>query len=267
MGSLLTVEDLVCGYNGTEVIRGLSFSVEEGEFFGIIGPNGSGKTTLFRAIGGTLKPRKGRVLLRGREVSRISRLEMAREVALLPQFMEILFPFTVEEFVMMGRYPHIPRFGRTTRRDLIEVEKSMEMTGTLSLRNRMISELSGGERQRCLLAQGLAQEPRLLLLDEPTAHLDIGHQIEAMDIVRSLNKKRTITVLVILHDLNLAGEYCDRLVLLNDGWIHSSGKPKDVLTYQAIEEVYKTVVVVSTNPVSSSPYVLPVPKIFRGEKV
>jgi len=263
MGSLLTVEELVCGYNGIEVLRGLSFSVEEGEFFGIIGPNGSGKTTLFRAIGGSLKTRKGRVLIRGREASRIPRLEMAREVALLPQFMEILFPFTVEEFVMMGRYPHIPRFGRATRKDLLEVEKSMEMTGTLSLRNRMISELSGGERQRCLLAQGLAQEPKLLLLDEPTAHLDIGHQIEAMDIVKSLNRKSAITVLVILHDLNLAGEYCDRLILLNEGRIHSSGMPKDVLTYQSIEEVYRTVVVVSKNPISSSPHVFPVPGGLR----
>jgi len=263
MGSLLTIEDLVCGYDGTEVLRGLSFYVEEGEFLGIIGPNGSGKTTLFRVIGGSLKPLKGRILIRGREVSSVSRLEMAREVALLPQFIEILFPFTVEEFVMMGRYPHIPRFGRTTRRDLAVVEKSMEMTGTLSLRKRMISELSGGERQRCLLAQGLAQEPKLLLLDEPTAHLDIGHQIEAMDIVKSLNRDREITVLVILHDLNLAGEYCDRLVLLDDGSIHSSGKPKDVLTYQAIEEVYRTVVVVSTNPISSSPHVFPVPGGLR----
>jgi len=266
MGELLRVDDLTCGYNGTEVIRGISFSVNDGEFAGIIGPNGSGKTTLFRAIAGVLKAWRGRIIYRGRDIALIHHSELAKEVAVLPQLLEVAFQFTVEEFVMMGRYPHIPRFGRTTRRDLVEVEKAMEMTGTLSMRRRMISELSGGERQRCLLAQGLAQEPRLLLLDEPTAHLDIGHQIEALDLVKGLNREKKLTVLVVLHDLNLAGEYCDRLLLLSEGRIHSSGKPKNVLTYQAIEEVYKTVVVVSTNPISSSPYVLPVPKIFRGEK-
>lgn len=266
MGVILRVEDLVCGYGDADVITGITLSVREGEFLGIIGPNGSGKTTLFRAIAGLIAPRKGRIIYKGRDTSAVSRAHLAEEVAILPQFLEANFPFTVEEFVMMGRYPHMSRLSRETPQDRQAVDKALAATGTVSLRGRRISDLSGGERQRCLLAQGLAQEPTLLLLDEPTAHLDIGHQIEALDLLSRLNREEGITVLIVLHDLNMAGEYCERLLLLSGGRVHREGAPRNVLTYQAIEEVYKTVVVVSTNPVSSSPHVLPIPGYLRRQR-
>jgi iron complex transport system ATP-binding protein len=178
----------------------------------------------------------------------------------LPQVLEIAFSFGVAEFVAMGRYPHLRRFERLKRNDLRVVEEAMEATDVLHLRERRISELSGGERQRVILAQAFAQEPRLLLLDEPTTHLDIGHQVEVLSIIRKLNREKGLTIIMILHDLNLASEYCNWLILLKEGRIFKEGPPKDVLTYQNIEDVYRTSVVVGESPVSSKPHVFLVPE-------
>lgn len=264
--NMLQVKNLSCGYGAKEVIKSMSFSVRKGDFLGIIGPNGAGKTTLFRAITGVLSLREGNVLYKGRDISGIPPRERAREIAVMPQILEVPFAFSVEEFVLMGRFPHVGRFGTLKQNDYRVLEKSLELTDTASLRKQRLLELSGGERQRAILAQGFAQEPRLLLLDEPTAHLDIAHKIRILDIVKNLNKEFGLTVIVILHDLNLASEYCKRLLLLDEGAIYKNGSPEEILTYKNIEKVYKTIVVVGKNPISSKPYILPVPEEERRKR-
>jgi len=257
--NLLEVKNLICGYDGTEVIRDISFSIHQGEFLGILGPNGAGKTTLFRAITGILKPSSGKVYYCGREITEIPPRELAREIAVLPQMFEISFSFSVEEFVSMGRFAHRKRLEGFKKEDRVAVEKAMEMTEISNLKSKGVNQLSGGERQRVLLAQALAQEPKLILLDEPTTHLDIRHQIEILDLLGELNKNG-LTIAAILHDLNLAGEYCTRLIMLNDGKIEIEGRPEEVLDYRVIERVYRTVVVVKENPISKKPYIVLVRK-------
>jgi len=263
---ILKVKDLTCGYDGREIIKEISFSVEEGGFLGIIGPNGAGKTTLFRAISGVLSSWNGNVFYKGKDVSGIRPRDLAREVAVIPQVLEIPFAFSVEEFILMGRFPHTGRFGALKEKDHEILEEVLHLTDTSSFCGRKITELSGGEIQRVILAQGFAQQPRLLLLDEPTSHLDIAHQIRILDLLKRLNKKKDLTIIVVLHDLNLAASYCDRLLLLDDGKVHKTGSPQEVLTYNIIEEVYKTVVVVEKNPVSSKPYVLLVSEEERQKR-
>lgn len=253
---LLRVNDLICGYGDAKVLKEVSFSVDKGSLLGIVGPNGAGKTTLFRAITRILRPWKGEISYCGKGLNRISRRDLAREVAVLPQILEISFSFSVEQFISMGRFPHLKKFQPLRKYDLEVIEKVMALCDVLPFRERKISELSGGERQRAILAQAFAQEPRLLLLDEPTAHLDIGHQVEILDLIRRLNRERGLTVIMVLHDLNLASEYCDRLILLKEGRIFKKGSPKEVLTFENIEKVYNTVVIVKENPISSRPYIL-----------
>lgn len=256
--NILEVKDLRCGYDYERgaVIKDVSFSVGEAEFLGVIGPNGAGKTTLFRSISGALKPWEGNISYKDKEICRIGPRDFASQIAVMPQMLEITFSFSVEEFILMGRFPHRTRFSALGEKDLAILEEVLRLTDTFSLRRRKILELSGGERQRVLLAQAFAQEPRLLLLDEPTLHLDIAHQVQILDLVRRLNKERRLSVIVVLHDLNLASSYCDRLILLKEGCIFKDGSPDEVLTYQNIEEVYKTVVVVKQNPISLKPYIL-----------
>lgn len=263
---LLEVDNLVCGYDKREVLREVSFQVESGDLLGIVGPNSAGKTTLFRTIIRVIRPWRGKILYRGKALEKISQMELAKEVAVLPQVIEIPFPFTVSEFVAMGRFPHLRRFERLKGHDLEAIDRAMELADILHLQERRINELSGGERQRAVLAQGFAQEPRLLLLDEPTSHLDIGHQVEILDMIRKLNREWGLTVIMVLHDLNIASEYCDRLILFKEGKIFKTGLPRDVLTYRNIEEVYKTVVLVDENPISSKPHIFLVSK-EEGERV
>ncbi|MFH1776426.1 MAG: ABC transporter ATP-binding protein [Candidatus Omnitrophota bacterium] len=256
MMNMLRIDSLSSGYDHREVIRDISFSVEKGDFIGIIGPNGAGKTTLFRSITGVLAPWQGTVLYKDKNIRNIPPRKFAAEVAVIPQSVEMPFAFTVEEFVFLGRFPHLGRFQYPKAGDYQVINKVLKLCDAEILRERKIFELSGGERQKVLLAQGFAQEPRLLLLDEPTAHLDITHQVGIMDLLKRLNREEGLTVVIILHDLNLASEYCQKIILLDHGRIFKKGGPEEVLTYQNIEQVYKTVVVVEKNPISSKPYVL-----------
>ena len=258
MAAVMQVTGLRCGYRGTPVIRDVSFTVGGGDFLGIIGPNGAGKTTLFRAMTNILAPDSGGVRLNGTPIAALGARALAKQVAVLPQSVETAFSFTVGEFVRLGRFPHGGRFGNPGARDERVVDEALDMTDVAGLRDNIIGELSGGERQRALVAQAVVQEPELFLLDEPTAHLDIGHATAVMDLLARLNRERGVTVCVVLHDLNQASEYCERLILLSEGRIHTEGAPKEVLTYQHIEDVYKTVVVVNDNPISKRPHVLTV---------
>ncbi|OGS26522.1 MAG: hypothetical protein A2297_02855 [Elusimicrobia bacterium RIFOXYB2_FULL_48_7] len=262
--NLLDIKNLSCGYDGKEIIKNISFSVNKGAFLGILGPNGAGKTTLFKALAKFLKPMNGGIIFQGENTAGISAGNLAKKVAVLPQVLDVPFSFTIEEFVLLGRHPHLKKLEIPKKKDYAIVENAMAKLDIDYLRHRKLKDLSGGERQRALIAQALAQEPELLLLDEPVNHLDIKHQIEILDLLKDLNSAG-LTVIIILHDLNLASEYCDNLLLLNDGRIHSSGTAESVLKYEILEEVYKTVLIVEKNPLSGKPYILLVSK-FTKEK-
>lgn len=251
---LFTVENLECGYE-TFRLREITFTVQRGEFAGIIGPNGSGKTSLLRALTGTLPLREGRVLFEGEEFSRISNRKMALKMAVVSQT-PVAAQIPAEDYIMLGRIPHRRPFQFfDSGADVAAVRRAVEMTGTEAHRGKWVHELSGGERQLVMIARALAQEPEVILLDEPTTYLDITHQVRVMDLLKRLNRENGLTVITVLHDLNLAGEYCNRLLLMNEGRLFADGDPEGVLTYQTIEKVYKTVVVVGKSPFSSRPYI------------
>ena len=256
MSSLTRMDNVSGGYDKEMVIKDISLDIKKGDFLGIIGPNGSGKSTLLRLMTRVLVPRTGAVALEGKDITTIGGKEFSRKVAFVPQDTVISFSFSAWEIVLMGRIPHLNRLQPETKRDFSIAENALAATDASYLKNKEIDSLSAGERQRVIIAKALAQEPILLFLDEPTSHLDIGHQIMILDLLRKLNKEKGLTIVIVLHDLNLAGEYCDSLVLLNEGRIFTAGLPADVLTYQNIETVYRTVVVVNTNPVSSKPNVV-----------
>jgi len=256
---VLQITELCCGYHETEVVHGVSLSVRAGEMLGIIGPNGSGKTTLLRTASGILQPFGGTVLLEGEDLHRMTTSDVARRLAFVAQDILVDFSFTVREIVMMGRTPHLGRLGWETRRDLDAAERATKFLDVNHIANRPITEISGGERQRVFIAMALAQEPKLLLLDEPTSHLDINHQVGIMDLIRRMNDEEGVSVLLVSHDLNLAAEYCDRLVLLGKGSIVMTGTPEEVLTEENIKEVYSTSVRLERNPATGRPHVMLMP--------
>ncbi|MDO9540959.1 MAG: ABC transporter ATP-binding protein [Kiritimatiellia bacterium] len=261
---MLNIDGLTCGYASGFVVRNINLQVASGEIIGIIGPNGSGKTTLLRAMTRALKPISGFILLEGENIWRIKMRDLARKVAVVSQNAEPGF-MTVEEFVLLGRTPYYERFRfLETKNDLKIARDAMALTDSLRLKDHFMNRISGGERQLALIARALAQEPKLLLLDEPTTYLDITHQVGILDLIRRLNMNSGLTVVMVLHDLNLAGEYCHRLALLDRGEIHKFGPPEEVLDYRIIEDVYKTVVVVEKNPISHKPYVLAISEAARN---
>ena len=253
---LLTVKNLYGGYHRLPIVKNVSLEIKQGDFIGIIGPNGSGKTTLLRLLSRILTPQKGTITLSGEKISGMKLKEFCKRTAFVPQDTLVNFSFTAYEIVLLGRIPHLGRLETETKKDFAIAEKSLRLTDTLSLKEKMINELSAGERQRVMIAKALTQEPVLLFLDEPTSHLDIGHQIKILNLIRGLNKGKRLTIAIVLHDLNLASEYCSKILLLNNGSIFKIGKPAEVLTYENIEEVYRTVVLVNKNPVSGNPHVL-----------
>lgn len=256
---MFSVKGVACGYGPKLVLDGIDLSVTRGEFLGVIGPNGSGKTTLLRAMTRVLEPRQGEISLEGTNIGRIPPKVFARKVATVSQTVPSV-PMTVEEFVLLGRIPHYREFQfLETKQDLVAAEQAMRVTGIEGLSGRLMSELSGGERQLVVIARALAQEPEWLVLDEPTAHLDIAHQIRILDLLAGLNRSSDLTVMMVLHDLNLAGEYCRRLLLMCGGRIRKSGSPEEVLSRELLEDIYETAVVVGKNPVSLRPFVLPIP--------
>ena len=261
---MLEIRNLTCGYDAKFILQDINFKIEEKEFVGIIGPNGSGKTTLLRAITKIIRPQNGSIIFEGEDLESLSFRELAKRIACVTQNWETDLKMTVEEFVLLGRIPHLKKWQfLETNVDEEVAKKSMSLTDTFKFKDRPLESLSAGERQLVVTARALTQEPKLLLLDEPTSHLDIAHQVQILDLIKRLNKKNGLTVMIVLHDLNLASEYCERLVLLDKGFIHKIGKPEEVLTYSIIEEVYNTIVVVEKNPISFRPYILLVPEEER----
>src|SRR5436309_11392730 len=233
----------------------LSFGIERGEIVGVIGPNSAGKTTLTRLLTRVIEPAGGEIFLDGAPLRGIERRQLARCVAVVPQGAPAQFPFTVGELVLMGRYPHGPGRYFESPRDRAVAREAMEATGVLELADMPLEHLSGGERQRAVIARALAQEPRLLVLDEPTAHLDLRYQVEAAALLRRLNRERGTTVLLVSHDLNLAAEVCDRLVLLNGGRVAAIGGPEAVLDETLLAAVFGCAVVVDKNETTRRPVV------------
>ena len=260
MGTLLKINNLCGGYYRETIIKGISLEIKKGDFIGIIGPNGCGKTTLLRLMSRVLVSQKGDITLEGKNIAYMALKEFCKRVAFVPQDTLINFSFSVWEIVLMGRIPHLKRLQFETKKDFLIAQDALLLTDTLYLKEKRIDELSAGERQRVIIARALTQEPTLLFLDEPTSHLDIGHQIQILDLLKRLNHQNNLTIVMVLHDLNLASEYCNRILLLNEGEIFKEGSPQEVLTYQNIEAVYKTVVVVNNNPITSKPYVVLVSK-------
>lgn len=256
MNIKIKTENLHAGYNGDTILKGISIELSESGFVGVIGPNGSGKTTLLRTMSRALVPQSGNVLLEGKDIYAISAREFARRVAVVPQDTMVAFDFTVLDITLMGRSPRLGRFALEGSRDVEIAMEALAQTGTQHLKDRSITALSGGERQRVMLARALAQEPEVLLLDEPTSHLDISFQYEIMDLVKRLNKEHGLTVLAVLHDLNLAGHYCDQLVMVGDGKVQASGSPEEVITSDNIRRVYGAEVWVRKHPTTRSPYVI-----------
>ncbi|MCX7856563.1 MAG: ABC transporter ATP-binding protein [Deltaproteobacteria bacterium] len=259
MSLLLEVIDVSCGYGEKMVLKNINLSVNEGEVLGIIGPNGSGKTTLFRVITKILTPFYGKVRFEGKDLKSISRKELAKKVALVSQDSIFDLTMSVMDFVLLGRIPYRSTFKFFEDDEDMRIAcDSLSQTGLLQLKDEPMSNLSGGERQLVSISKAIAQNPKLLLLDEPTSHLDIGHQVRILNLLRKLNKEKKVTEIVVFHDLNMASEFCDRLLLLSGGQIVIDGPPKQVLTFENVETVYETMVIVKENPISSKPYIFPV---------
>jgi iron complex transport system ATP-binding protein len=236
-------------------LAGVSFTLEAGEVFGVIGPNSAGKTTLLRLLTRVVSPAHGEVRLDGRPIQRLAHAELARRIAVVPQDTPRPFPFSVEQLVLMGRYPHGPGRFFEKADDRAVAADAMAATGVLPLAALPLEQLSGGERQRAMLARALAQQPRLLVLDEPTSHLDLRYQAETAGLLQRLNGERAMTVLLVSHDLVLAAEVCDRLLLLGGGRVVRIGAPADVLRREVLESVFGCEVVVSLDPLSGRPVV------------
>lgn len=265
---IIQARDLTCGYDSGFILKDINFKAQEREFIGVIGPNGSGKTTLLRALTKVIRPQRGEIFYDGQNIEQLSLKELARKIALVSQIPDAELKMDVEEFVLLGRIPYRKKWQiLETKADKEAADMAMSLTGTLRFKERFVGSLSAGERQLVLVARALAQGPRLLFLDEPTSHLDIAHQVKILDLLKKLNQENGITIITVLHDLNLASEYCQQLVLLDNGKIFRRGVPDEVLTYQNIEEVYKTVVVVEKNPVSRKPYILLVPEEERNYRL
>jgi len=236
---MIRARNIRFAYNGSgEVLKGVDLEVKRGDFLGILGPNGSGKTTLLRIISGTARQSEGSVLLEGRDMRKVRGKDIAKKIAVVHQENDLGFDYTVDEVVSMGRYPHIGRFQFNEKGGEKAVRGAMELTGTLELRGKSMTTLSGGERQRVIIARALAQEPRLLLLDEPTKNLDVRHSLDILGLIGRWNRENGLTVVMVLHDLDLAARYCSSLLLLKEGRVAGQGSVEDVMTPDRIEEVF-----------------------------
>lgn len=234
----LSVQGVSFRYRSEDVVNDVSFDAGEGQIVGILGPNGSGKTTLLKCINRVLAPHQGTVLIGGVDYRRQSRKQIARQIGVVPQSAHINFPFTALDIVMMGRSPELERFEREKESDLDIVRKAMEMTNTAFLADRPMDQLSGGERQRVIIARALAQRPKVLLLDEPTLHLDVNHQMEILDLIARLAREERMLVIIVTHDLSLAARYCDRIILMRQGRIVAAGDVVQALTREHMAKVF-----------------------------
>jgi len=254
----LTATGLSAGYGEDEILHGLDLAVPPGKITVIVGANACGKSTLLRSMSRLLSPRQGQVVLDGQSIHRMPPRELARTLGLLPQSPIAPEGITVADLVSRGRHPHQSLFSRWTREDDAAVDAALNATKTADLAERLVDELSGGQRQRVWIAMALAQQTEILLLDEPTTFLDISHQVEVLDLLTDLNHARGTTVVMVLHDLNLAARYADHLVAMTEGRVHVSGAPQKVLTEDNVRQVFGLESRIITDPTSGRPIMLPI---------
>lgn len=255
MEPVLTVKNVGFRYSTLWAVRGVDLEVFPGEMLGILGPNGSGKTTLLKIMDGMLLPHEGDVWVGGQSIVSLKRGDIAKVVAMVAQENFFRFAFSVLEVVLMGRFPHLRRLQFERRKDLEIALNALKATHALELSERSIHELSGGEKQRVLLARALAQEPAVILLDEPTSFLDLKYKKEIFDLIAHLTREKRLGVVLVSHDLDLVSQYCHRLVMLKHGTVHRVGTPEEVLRAESIQEVYECAVVVDKNPLTGKPRV------------
>lgn len=257
--AILRGEKNFFSYRNRPVLEDISFEINRGEFFGIVGPNGAGKTTLLKIMNCILKPKSGTVYYEGKDLYKFSRKELAKKISYVPQEQELPFSFTVEETVLMGRYPHLGVLGIEGRKDHEIAKKSMERCKVFHLKERFVNEISGGEKQRVIIARALAQEGEVMLLDEVTAHLDISSAIEIMELLKNLQEEEGKTIIVASHDINLISNFADRIMLLVEGKLVSIEAPSRIFTEEILRSVYGERL--SVIKLGNTPFV--VPKKFR----
>ena len=255
---MINIKNISLSYDSRTVLEDISLTFKEKSFVGIIGKNGTGKSTLLKAMTGLLKPINGNIFINYADIYKMRKNVLAKKISFMPQSMQFDFSFKVKDFVMFGRYPYISMFKPVSKKDFKIVDDVMNFTETTEFAERNINELSGGEKQKVLLAQTLVQQTDIIALDEPTSHLDIGSQAKIFKLLKMLNEKYNKTIITTVHDLNLAGEFCSDIVLLDDKKVLNFGSAEKVLNYSDIEKVYNTKVVVKTNPVSNKPVVIPI---------
>lgn len=255
MEPVLILNDVSFAYGQLQALNKISFQVGTGEIVGVLGPNGSGKSTLLKVMDGILAPQEGEILVKGQPLTRFSRSELAREVAIVAQESHFRFSFSVTEVVLMGRFAHLGRLQFEGRRDMAVALDALKATHCLELAERSIHELSGGERQRVLIARALTQEPKVILLDEPTSFLDLKFKREIFQLIESLRKEKGLSVVVVSHDIDLTAQYCRRVMILKNGSLYTIGEPDQVITSSNIESVYDCPVLVDKNPITGRPRV------------
>ena len=265
MTHALAAQNLYVGYLERAVIERLSLDIVKGQITALVGPNGSGKSTLLKAMARLLKPSAGTVLLDGKAIHSLSTAQVAQQMAILPQGPSAPHGLTVRELVEQGRFPHVGALRMLRQQDHEAIQQALELTNMTDFVHRPLDSLSGGERQRAWIALTLAQATPVLLLDEPTTFLDIGHQLEVLELVQQLNRERGMTIILVLHDLNQAARYADRMVVLNRGVIVADGAPRDVLTAPLLAEVFGVQVNIVTDPASGAPVCLPFAVVARRE--
>jgi len=266
MNSAITIANLSHSFGKRHVLRQLSFSVKKGEFFNVIGPNGSGKTTLMKLMVGILKLQKGQIEILEIPKGSYTPKALARAVAFVPQRLPVDLPFTVGETVLLGRAPYQGALGIERERDLEIAKQAMQFTGVDHLSGDTLSQLSGGEQQRVFIARAICQEPEIMLLDEPTASLDLAHQVKVMDLMEKLKIEKAITVIMVSHDINLAAMYSDQVLLLKDGEVVCIGIPSAVLSFRKLEETYGCKLLVDKSPLGGFPRITLVPGRFMASE-
>jgi iron complex transport system ATP-binding protein len=260
---MLEIKDLNVSYGSKKILKSINATAKKGEIIGIVGPNGSGKTTLLKSIAKYLDPDSGTITINGKNINHMNSREIARHIAVVSQVISIDFEFSVKDVVLMGRTPYIK--GSEKTEDIQIAEEAMKKTNTYEFRDRFVTQLSGGELQRVIIARALAQTPGILLLDEPTSHLDIAHQVEVFDVVKNASEQGLL-VIAVIHDLNLAAHYCDRIFMLKSGEILSSGTPESVFTELNLEKTFRIPVEVSRTKSSDSLCIMPLLKTTTQTK-
>lgn len=254
---MLRFEHVTLGYGERDVIKDFSCSIKEGEFVSLIGPNGSGKSTLIHAITGMVPCKSGSIYVKGQDNSKLTSKERAQIAAVVPQNFQPNFAFKAKEIVAMGRHPFLGRMQSESEDDYRIIDQAMTETGTLHLRDRKITQLSGGERQRIIISSALAQQPELLIVDEPTNHLDIQYNLEVMQLMRRLNQEKGITIFAVLHDINMASRFSDRIIVLDHGEMKCDGAAKEIIREEILKPVYKIDLVVRDNPLTNAAEIVP----------